>query len=121
MSGESLGFKNYATSGVVITLDSDKEEWSQIQARIKEHLDAWPKQPEGTRLIWETREEWAAAEYADDLKAKIESECLADRDISGKVWGRRGYIAAHLIQVGLGEIDFREIALYWVTRVCEGA
>lgn len=115
-----LGFCNYATAGLVLLLENDRKDFARICGEIRQTIEiAYPALSDEDRKTWNDPREWAAFMAGERLKTQIEFSCTASPRRDN--WHLEGFIACHLKEVGLSEVDWREIGEHFVTRSLEGA
>lgn len=99
------GWTNYATWGVALVLDNDETTYNEVRETARAYRDGADLHDNVTAGIW-TAEEAVRYELADWIKDYTERLC---DDTHLRVPGR-SLMASQVIQAGLAEVNWDEIA-----------
>lgn len=97
------GWKNYATWGVALVLDNDRAHYETVTQRrdqLRQGVDSHSNVKLG---IWSVQEA-LRFELADFIKLLTEALCETDN---------MSLMASQVIQAGLAEVDWDEIAIHY--------
>lgn len=100
-SNQCEGYSNYATFGVAVTLDNERETFDALREQAE--IERASVKSDGNFIagIW-TEEQTALYRFADWMKDYTERLCESGKDQS--------LIASQMIQAGLAEVNWEELA-----------
>lgn len=100
------GWKNYETWATALWIDSEQALYSAACEMATVQAETAGKDPHTVSGMW-TEQETARYQLADELKEWVEESLLPDLDAS---------LAADLLNAAVSEIDWSEIADYYLDR-----